>query len=355
MARSGLAELSGPDLERVKRLAISFEAIKQAAEFFGRRPRRFHLLASGPAAASAELPANAKRLHFIRHGEGAHNVWRHEAFAAGRMPHAKRGNAHEVPQDLLDPSLTDKGQDEARAARGAASYCEPKLLVTSPLRRAVQTLLLAFRDAVASGTPIIAHELCREQFQGLDPSLYDGRRGRRALAAEFPQVDFESFVLAEEDCGTAAPEPSGPVVAGSDPLWWHCGSVFGGCEGGTNEAAVAENAWGFLKWLMARPERDIAVATHSFFLLALYHAALGGLGGGKHCEPQFFHTGELRSLVVLETDPPEAVGGHLSRWGAPLLAQGLRITNGPGPEAGNRKRPRDEAAPEADASGATAA
>ena len=45
---------------------------------------------------------------------------------------------------------------------------------------------------------------------------------------------------------------------------------------------------------MSRPERVIGIATHSNFLLALYHACLDGAPD----TPQVFHTGELRALTV---------------------------------------------------------
>lgn len=66
---------------------------------------------------------------------------------------------------------------EARAAQPLTRDLSPQLLVTSPLRRATQTLLLAFGRSVAEGVPVVAHELCREAFRGPDPSIYDSRSG----------------------------------------------------------------------------------------------------------------------------------------------------------------------------------
>jgi len=320
-ARDGYAEAPVKDQKNIDAWAAEFASIKQAAEYFGRRPVRYTVVPDD----GQPLPAGAKRLHFVRHGEGYHNVYRAKEFAAGRTPHAKRGNLHEVPAELHDPRLTEKGRAEAALAaaslRGRRPAPRPELLVTSPLRRAVQTLLLVFEDAVAAGAPALAHELCREAFRGPDPSLYDSRLSRGALAAEFPGVDFASYVLAPERAPGGEAEEAAAV---GDPLWWRCGSAFGGCEGGPHSAAIAEHAWGFLNWLVAvRPEREIAVATHSLFLLALFHGALEPPGGGRWPSPQVFHTGEVRSLVVAGAPPPPAMGGELARWGPALVGPGL--------------------------------
>jgi len=331
MTTPQLEQLPAEDQARVRHWAVFFAGAKQAAEFFGRRPRRFRLMPDTPL---ASLGPRSKRIHFIRHGEGHHNVWRAAEFAAGRKPHAKRGNIGEVPAELHDPDLTARGRAEATASREAARRTSPELLVTSPVRRAVQTLLLAFEDAVAAGVPIVAHELCREQFQGLDPSIYDARRGRRRLAEEFPQIDFDSYVVPEPGEG-GPPHGGGDPGLQDDPLWWHGGSPLGTCEGGVNLTAVVEHGYGFLCWLMAQPEREITVATHSLFLVGLYHGSLDPPGAAEFPSPQVFATGELRSVVIEEVDAPEGVGACLSAFGPPLLGAGF----GPGGPAAKRRRP----------------
>jgi broad specificity phosphatase PhoE len=230
-------------------------------------------------------------IYLIRHGEGEHNAWRRAEQAAGRKPTAKRHNAGQYPASLHDPLLTTKGLEDATAAAAAARRLpRPELLVTSPMRRAVQTLLTSFDDAVTARVPAIAHELCREAFHGTDPSIYDSRLSREALAATFPNVDFDAHVLPP----TPADDGHGAAPI-DDPLWWYCKSPFGlGGAQGIDEAAIAEHAYRFLQWLMARPEGVIAVASHCNFLLALYHACLDGCPEA----PQVFHTGELRAVTV---------------------------------------------------------
>ena len=320
----GFASSSPADRERLSRWAVHFEGAKQASEFAGRRSRRFTLITEAPNA--NELPEKAKRVMLVRHGEGHHNVWRRVEHAAGRTPHAKRTNMDQVPSNLHDPLLTESGEKEVAATSvsrsaglSAGTTRAIELAITSPQRRAVQTCLAVFQTDIASKShppPIIAHELCREQFRGLDPSIYDSRKPRDELAAAFPSVDFQSFVLpADGEIG--------------DPIWWACGSVFGGCEGGAHEAAMVENAYGFLCWLMSRPEKCIGVATHSLFLLALYHGCLtpsanggGGGDGPRHDGPQVFSTAELRDVIIVESAAPvDAPGAELETWSQLLTSQ----------------------------------
>lgn len=76
-ARSGLAEISEKDRTRITQWSLRFEGAKQAAEYAGRRPKRFKLLSLG---AEEPLPPGAKRILLVRHGEGHHNAWRAKEF-----------------------------------------------------------------------------------------------------------------------------------------------------------------------------------------------------------------------------------------------------------------------------------
>ena len=106
--RDGFAELSASDQPRMAARAALFRGAKLGAEFAGMRPLR-HTLHTDPATA----PAGAKRIYLVRHGEGAHNRWRHAEQAAGRTPTAKRHNRNSVPADLHDPELTAGGRATA--------------------------------------------------------------------------------------------------------------------------------------------------------------------------------------------------------------------------------------------------
>eukprot|EP00927_Polykrikos_kofoidii_P050626 TRINITY_DN44519_c0_g1_i1.p1 TRINITY_DN44519_c0_g1~~TRINITY_DN44519_c0_g1_i1.p1 ORF type:complete len:315 (-),score=58.36 TRINITY_DN44519_c0_g1_i1:85-1029(-) len=288
------------DRVRFSRQAFRHEGAKIAAEFYGRRPRRFSVLTEAQDDISSPPPTGTKRLRCLRHGEGAHNVFRAVEFAAGRVPHAKRGNFDEVPRELFDPALTATGEDEARRAQPAAEAGQdPELLVTSPLRRACKTCLLAFEKAVERDVPVVAHEMARECYTSLDPSIYDAHRSKEELAIEFPRVDFSEV-----------PAPLGDGLQG-DPNWWSFTSPCG-CEleAGETEASNGERAWRMMCWIMDRPERDIVLSSHSLFLLALFHSVLDEEGAtGKICAPadaKIFRTGELRTVLVKERSGPSS-------------------------------------------------
>jgi len=315
-----MEKLSAADRERFTKQSSRLEVAKRTAEFFGHRPKRFAVLSSKGGV--DDMPLGAKRVHLIRHGEGYHNVWRDSEFVAGRTPYAKRSNMAEVPSELFDPQLTEKGRNEAKAAQAETKNLSPELLVTSPLRRAVETLLLAFESAVAQGTPCVAHELCREEIKGTppgDPSIYDAHLPRDSLSKEFPNVDFMQYVLSPED------GPEGPILRG-DPIWWHCASPFGPSQKGECDAALSERAWQFLCWVMARQEREIAIATHSIFLIALFHGALDPAGSKPWEGTQFIRTGELRSVTIFETSAPAQRKERISEWCAVLTGNGLSGT-----------------------------
>lgn len=297
-----LSFLSAQDRTRFGKWAAAYEGARTAAEFYGQRPRRFSILLKETAADDlvSAPPPGTKRLRCLRHGEGEHNVFRAAEFAAGRTPHAKRGNIADVPPNLWDPPLTSKGEDEAREARpGAERGRDPDLVVTSPLRRACKTGLLVFERALKRGVPFVAHELAREMYSSADPSIYDSRRGRDELEQEFPSVSFRPYVAEAGGQGLQA-----------DPFWWKMTSPCEGCvlEQGETYASHVEKVWRLLCWIMDRPEQDVALSTHSLFLLALFHGVLEEENAqGARAAPasmQFFRTGELRSLIIKERPAP---------------------------------------------------
>jgi hypothetical protein len=166
------------------------EGVKDAAESFGLRRVRFHVFAvsqqqdtagsssssssssggattaaaafSSKSSSSASLitsnvPAGykvlkVKRLHCMRHGQGAHNVYRDESLAAGGNGRLSVAAAAQHPRrdELWDPLLTATGKREAQAAQTCTMQLQPELIVVSPLRRATQTARLAFERQCAS-------------------------------------------------------------------------------------------------------------------------------------------------------------------------------------------------------------
>ena len=70
-------------------------------------------------------------------------------------------------------------------------------------------------------------------------------------------------------------------------------------------ASMADRAYVFMLWLRQRPEKEVAVATHSAFLFVLVNAIID-TGMQADGLSSWFMTGELRSLVVSYKDNVDA-------------------------------------------------
>ncbi|KAI7841457.1 hypothetical protein COHA_004852 [Chlorella ohadii] len=225
------------------------------------------------------IPArHTKVVHFIRHGEGFHNV-------AG---HANHENYKSF--DYLDAHLTDFGWRQARALgkhiRALGPAFRADAIIVSPLTRTLETAagvfgqgawqsgdpqppLMLEQTAVpgkrskqhaisASGCPpFIAWEGCREHL-GQHPC--DKRRPTRELAHSFPAVDF-SLIESDEDV-----------------LWQ--------LEHRETHDEIRRRGVQFVQWLMGRSERELAVVGHSsmlFFMSSAFgHAAAPTVQGELH-------------------------------------------------------------------------
>lgn len=240
---------------------------------------------------------HCKTLHLVRHGQGYHNVAGEKDFGAY------------MSYEYVDASLTPLGWQQVDNLRthiwktGIAPRIE--LVVTSPLMRTMQTAVGVFggegyvdgdtcpplmvagagnsnHAAITSANcpPFIAIEWCREHL-GVHPC--DKRKSISEYQPIFPGIDF-SLVETNED-----------VLWKSDVR--------------EKEEEVAARGRTFLNWLLTRKEKEIAVVSHSGFLIH----TLGLFG--KDCHPlvrKEIHTPyancELRSLVVADRS---AVGTNL--------------------------------------------
>lgn len=148
------------------------------------------------------------------------------------------------------------GQAErlAGAARGV------QIVVSSPLRRTLQTAQHAFPGL---DVPIVAHEDLREQ---VGMHLCDQRRDTAAIRSDFGErVNVDG-------------------LPPTDELW---------SEQREPKDGVADRSARFIRWLMQRPEQDIAVTTHHHVLLVLFNCVL------QSDDPNLrkpFEVGEMRSI-----------------------------------------------------------
>ncbi|KAL2489072.1 Phosphoglycerate mutase-like protein 2 [Forsythia ovata] len=230
-----------------------------------------------------------KTIHLVRHAQGIHNV-------AGELDHS----AYLSP-DLFDAHLTPLGWQQVDNLRkhvhssGLSKRIE--LVIVSPLLRTMQTAVGVFggevyvdgidvpplmvknagkssRPTISSlnSPPFVAVELCREH---LGVHWCDKRRSTTEYKQLFPGIDFS---LIESD---------------DDILW----------KPDVREAneELAARGLKFLNWLWTRKEKEIAVVTHSGFLIH----TLGAFGNDCHptvkseiCRP--FNNCELRSVVIVD-------------------------------------------------------
>ncbi|GIL47218.1 hypothetical protein Vafri_4091 [Volvox africanus] len=262
-----------------------------------------------------------KTIHFVRHGQGFHNV-------AGHINH----DNYKL-WDYADAHLTELGWEQAKnLGRHVVAVKLPvDLVVVAPLQRALETAVAAFgghnysssnnnnsatdsctgtgglSSATSNGgdsapppllmvaqeglsgkrvahagisgrgcPPFIAHEMCREHI-GVHPC--DRRSPVSVYRERFPAVDFS--LVAPED----------------DALWTP--------DHRETKDEVRRRGLAFLKWIATRPERHIAVVTHSSFL----HFTLSCFGQGASEAAQgemhkWYDNCEMRSLAL--TDDSEA-------------------------------------------------
>ena len=250
------------------------------------------------------LAERTKKVHFIRHAEGYHNKATSESGTNTCLHRDFEGNqdAKATDHPLYDSKLTPKGirQSEdlkahlAQRPSGSRSFTAFDLVVVSPLTRTCETALHVFGQPRAPGSPaflskgeapegtmehnaginippprFLVREECRERW---GKYVCDGRRSITEIAAEFPNFDF-SEVQHDEDIFYSDERESDD----------HC----------------CERAVKFLEWLNQRPEKCIAVVTHSSFLRHLF----GQFGETLHYEDRenlqrLAGNCELRSIML---------------------------------------------------------
>lgn len=215
------------------------------------------------------LHERKKIIYFVRHGEGTHNV-------IGRTSPHKCDCAEGVTSETCpyvgidpDPHLTDCGRQQAMDQQGWSSCLPvpPQVVLVSPLARAVETGLLVFAHLV-NKVPFVAEELARERS---GRHVCDKRRSLTEIKEEYPIVDFSH------------------IASVSDTLW---------TEERESRLSCAERGQELLDLIFTRPEKSLAVVSHSAFLLTLFN-------GVMDCHSPYLcswiETGGVRACVVTRT------------------------------------------------------
>ncbi|XP_058217145.1 phosphoglycerate mutase-like protein 1 isoform X3 [Rhododendron vialii] len=230
-----------------------------------------------------------KTLHFVRHAQGVHNVEGEKNYKVYMSP------------EYFDAPLTPLGWQQVDNLRKHVRSCglfeRIELVITSPLLRTMQTAVGVFggegytdridsvplmvanagnsdRPAISSldCPPIVAVELCREHF-GVHPC--DGRRSISDYQYLFPAMDFSQ------------------IESDEDILWTDSFRE--------TKEELAARGMKFMDWLWTRKEKEIAIVTHSGFLVHTLNAF------GNDCHPLIkkeickrFANCELRSMIIVD-------------------------------------------------------
>lgn len=191
------------------------------------------------------LSNRTKTIHFVRHAEGTHNAANNIAGDDTPVTFDTEG-----AWEYQDAKLTEKGiQQCVNVRKTLLSEVHPELIVVSPFTRTLQTAHILFGG---DHVPFIVHDLCGER---RGKFTCDKRREKATIVGEMKpvydytgdRIDFDSFGFATE----------------IDEIW---------TEERELDDLVTARAIAMTQWLATRPEKDIAVVTHSSWLKHLFRA-----------------------------------------------------------------------------------
>ena len=149
-----------------------------------------------------------------------------------------KSNVDPCFRDVLDPEITQVGMQQARElSRTFPHHGRIEAVFSSPLQRALHTALIAFGENKSMNDRIIALPLAQETSH----ALCDTGRHIDALKKTFPEskVDYQYIV----------------------PDW---NSKTG--KWSQEDVAVNDRAAALRDFLARRPEREVVLITHGFFL-----------------------------------------------------------------------------------------
>ncbi|KAI1331701.1 phosphoglycerate mutase-like protein [Xylariaceae sp. FL0255] len=164
-------------------------------------------------------------LVLIRHAQAEHNLTR--------------------DYNIRDPGLTERGRTQCVDLRNALQkdpiVQQADLIITSPMRRTIQTALDTVDWLIEKGVKIEADASWQEN----SDKPCDTGRDIKAVAAEFPDIDYSTV----------------------DPLWPDKRSTAASQYHYTKKAVLRRGQTA-LERLYSRPEKVIVVVSHSYFLRA---------------------------------------------------------------------------------------
>lgn len=206
-----------------------------------------------------KLDAQSKIIHFVRHAEGIHNV---AAEATGCLCADPTRQCPYSHPSLVDPKLTEKGRSQVISLQSRASQANPELIVVSPHVRTIESALLAFEKC--NGIPFLAVECAREHY---GKHICDKRNNASDTKQKYQKIDM-SLITEEDTLWTEEREPRSNVI---------------------------DRSFELMEWLKQRPEKNIAVVSHSSFLLTLMNACVET---EDESLTTWFETAEMRSVAL---------------------------------------------------------
>ena len=234
-----------------------------------------------------------KRIHFIRHGEGFHNVagreWRKRPdYVPGTEPYKLDTDPEYF---YIDALLTPTGETQAVSLQDyIVLNCQTvSLLVLSPMRRATQTGLLAFTKLIderkenkSTQLKIVAKEEAHERSY---PHTCDKRLDLKDLKKYFFETEASKYgdMLSRGGLEIDYTE----ISSESDPFWGN------GLEK-EELLSVAKRGCKLMKWIYETNDVEIVVAAHSCLLQSIFEAVLTNTNPTN----TWFATGEVKSCDV---------------------------------------------------------
>ncbi|KAF2744651.1 phosphoglycerate mutase family protein-like protein [Sporormia fimetaria CBS 119925] len=169
------------------------------------------------------------RLYLVRHAQGFHNSTR--------------------DLTLLDPVLTEKGKGQCRDLRNSFQHhSEIDLVLTSPLRRTIQTAALSFGPTLSRDIPFVAVPEAQE---------VGHHRSDTGLAPSELQKELDTLFAND--------------ALDFDIKKLNLDAVKEGWNGKTgywawDRTAISKRAADLRSWIFNRPEERILLVTHGAFL-----------------------------------------------------------------------------------------
>jgi broad specificity phosphatase PhoE len=221
---------------------------------------------------SKQFSDTCVRVHFVRHGEGHHNVL--AKTKGGCSCKTSPSSCPYKEKQIMDARLTELGRQQASANQSfTATLDQLTVIYVSPLSRAVETALLAFHTHhTTNACAFVANENLREQYGA---HVCDQRRLVDEITVDYPQVDFSGLKTNEDVLWTVEREPKMSVALRAKAFFDDLKAHHEGGGKGSNE---------------------FAVVGHSSFLLTIFHVALDC--GDENELKRWFDTGELRTVWV---------------------------------------------------------